>query len=353
VSSISSIAGYWMEGTLRTLDAVRAGFGSSAADPPPVTPSRIIYEGGKVRLRHYAPDERKHRTPILLVYSLIKRAFILDLYPGRSVIENLTGQGFDVYLIDWIPPTPADTWRGFDAYVNQDIANAVRAIKIHSGAERVSIIGYCFGALLSLVYNALYDETVKNLVALTIPLDFSQRRLPIDHVSKSMSERSAELVAATWGNVPAWMMFSFFNSLAPSHHLLNKFVVAYRSENRPGYLETFRLFEQWLHSDVPMAGKIFLETAALGQRNSLVKGGMQVGGETVDLKRITRPLLNVIGDRDDIVDPNSSVMLPELISSIDKRNLHYPTGHMGAAVSADTHKRLWPQIGAWLAERDN
>ncbi len=353
MSAISSIAGYWMEGALRTLDAVRTGFGTAASDPPPVTPSRVIYEGGKVRLRHYAPAEPTHRTPLLLVYSLIKRAFILDLYPGRSVIENLVGQGFDVYLIDWVPPTPADTWRGFDAYVNQDIANAVRAIRIYSGAERVSIIGYCFGALLSLIYAALYDETVKNLVALTIPLDFSQRRLPIDHVTRSMSERSAELIAETWGNLPAWMMHSFFNSLAPSHHLLNKFVVAYRSEGRPGYLDTFRLFEQWLHSDVPMAGKIFLEATALAQRNSLIRGEMQIGGEPVDLRRITRPLLNVIGDKDDIVDPNSSVKLPELVSSIDKRNLHYPTGHMGAAVSADTHKRLWPQIGAWLAERDN
>ncbi len=102
-----------------------------------------------------------------------------------------------------------------------------------------------------------------------------------------------------------------------------------------------------------MAGRIFLETTALAQRNSLIQGELEVGGATVDLRRVTRPLLNVIGDKDDIVDPNSSVKLPELIASIDKRNLHYPTGHMGAAVSADTHKRLWPQIGAWLAERDN
>jgi hypothetical protein len=45
--------------------------------------------------------------------------------------------------------------------------------------------------------------------------------------------------------------------------------------------------------------------------------------------------------------------LPELVSSADKRNLHYPTGHMGAAVSSDSLKRLWPQISNWLAERDN
>ena len=49
------------------------------------------------------------------------------------MIENLTNQGFDVYFIDWIPPDASDTWRGFDAYVNGDVANAVRAVQIHSG----------------------------------------------------------------------------------------------------------------------------------------------------------------------------------------------------------------------------
>src|SRR5208282_2828099 len=107
------------------------------------------------------------------------------------------------------------------------------------------------------------------------------------------------------------------------------------------------------HSDVPMAGKIFLETTALWKTNSLIKGEMQVGGVTVDLKRIECPLLNVIGDRDDIVDPKSSVILPELVSSADKQNLHYPTGHMGAAISSDSLKRLWPQITNWLGAHDD
>ncbi len=70
--------------------------------------------------------------------------------------------------------------------------------------------------------------------------------------------------------------------------------------------------------------------------NSLLKGEMKVGDAFVDLKRVATPLLNVIGDFDDIVNPRSSEPLPELVSSADKRNLHYPTGHMGAAVSSDS-----------------
>jgi polyhydroxyalkanoate synthase len=354
MSAISEVASFWMEGAMRTIDAFRNGFGIPMDDPDPATPSRVIYESGLVKLRHYAArGKTRQRVPMLLIYSLIKRPFILDLQPGRSVIEHLVNRGFEVYLIDWIPPQPADKWRGFDAYVNQDIANAVRAIQIHSGVEQISILGYCFGALLALMYTALHGNNVKNLISLTIPLDTSVRDLPIEHLTAAMTARSAEMIVEICGNAPAWMMYSFFNTLAPAHHMLDKFVGAYRSSSRPGYVEMFRLFERWLHSDVPMAGRIFLETSAMSRDNSLLKGEMKVGEQVVDLKKIVAPLLNVIGDRDDIVNPRSSRPLPELVSSADKRNLHYPTGHMGAAVSSGSLKRLWPQICDWLVQRDN
>jgi len=353
MSAIDEIASLWMEGATRTLDAFRTGFGATMDDPPPATRSRVIYESGLVRLRYYqARGANKHRVPLLLIYSLIKRPFILDLQPGRSVVEYLVRQGFDVYLIDWIPPRPDDQWRGFDAYVNIDIANAVRAIQIHAGIEQVSILGYCFGALLGLIYSALHSGNVKNLVSLTIPLDTSVRQLPIEHLTAAMTARSAQTIVEMYGNAPAWMIYSFFSTLAPTHHLLDKFVGAYRSP-RPGYIDTFRLFERWFHSDVPMAGRIFLETGEMWRENSLMKGTMKVGDAVVDLKRIVSPLLNVIGDRDDIVNPLSSEPLPTLVSSADKQNLHYPTSHMGAAISSDSLKRLWPQIADWLGARDD
>ena len=186
-------------------------------------------------MRHYAArGVLHHQTPLLLIYALIKRPFILDLQPGRSVVEVLINRGFDVYLIDWIPPTARDDWRGFDAYVNRDVANAARAVKIHHGSDEITVLGYCFGALLALMYTALHGNSVKNLVSLTIPLDTSVRDLPIEHLTAAMTARSAELIVEIYGNAPPWMIYSFFNTLAPTHHMLDKFVGAYRSSSRPG-----------------------------------------------------------------------------------------------------------------------
>ncbi|MEW6297783.1 MAG: alpha/beta fold hydrolase [Thermodesulfobacteriota bacterium] len=355
LSLLSHLSQSWMDGTVRTLEGLRRGLSEPFPlheDPPPTTPYEVVYEGGKVRLRHYRAAGTPRSTPLLVVYSLIKRPFILDLQPGRSVIETLTKQGFEVYLIDWIPPTRADSWRGFDAYVNSDLANSVRAIQIREDVERVSLLGYCFGGLLTTIYTALHPETVKNLITFTLPLDMGTRELAIDVLAATISPETVNLITAIYGNCPAWFIKAGFDATAPVHHLLDKYVGLYRNKDREGYAEMFELFERWMSSDVPLAGQIFREMIELLRKNLLVQGRFQVGGQTANLQNITCSVLNVIAEHDDIVHPKSSLPLVDLIGSDDARNLIFPTGHIGAAVSAAAQKQLWPQVGAWLAERD-
>jgi poly(3-hydroxyalkanoate) synthetase len=110
----------WLEGTIRAYDGLRRGWSEVfpvQEDLPPTTPFEVIAEHGKLRLRYYRAQGNPQPTPLLLVYALIKRPFILDLQPERSVVETLTRQGFTVYLTDWISPTPDDLERGFGAYV--------------------------------------------------------------------------------------------------------------------------------------------------------------------------------------------------------------------------------------------
>jgi len=351
---LNDIAGYWFDGAMRTLEAFGRGYGSPETDPPAVTPYEIIYKSGKVSLRHYTPSERLHKTPILFVYALVKRPYILDLQADKSVVRNLLQQGFEVYLIDWLPPTSDDKNLGFDGYVNEELANAVRAVQIREDVEQVDLIGYCFGALLSLLYTASHPENVKNLVTLTIPFDLGVRELPISNLVDAMSDASVDLITKVYGNCPAWMVNANFLSMAPVHHAFDKFVGLYRNAERDGYAEMFDLFERWMMSDVALAGETFRELVLqLSKRNALVKGEFKLGGKKIDLKRITCPLLNVVAEKDDVVHPQSSMPLPDYVGSSDKRNLTFPVGHLGAVVSAGAMTKLWPQIGAWLAARDN
>lgn len=343
----------WLDGAVRSMESFRRSLTSPFPvheDLPPTTSSEILYEGGKLRLRYYRPVGRPLSTPLLLVYALIKRPFILDLQPGVSVIDNLTRQGIPVYLTDWIPPTQADTWRGFDAYVNGDLVNAVQTIQNHAGIDRVSILGYCFGGLLSALYTALHPQTVKNLITLSIPLDWSKQDIPFFNLTKNIDPN---LVTNTFGNCPAWMVKSAFTSLSPVHHAFDKYVGLYRNKERMGYAEMFERFERWMNSDVPLAGQIFRELHRdLIQRGLLAKNQLQVGGHTVDLGQIKCPLLNIAGEHDDVVHPQASLPLTELVGSADKKSMLFPAGHIGVVVSGSAQKKLWPQVGAWLKKHD-
>ena len=353
MSLLSDVAGFWIEGAMRTLEAFGQGYGSPQTDPPATTPYRVVYEGGMLRLRHYQPFERRHKTPLLIVYALIKRPFILDLQPGKSVVESLVQQGYEVYLTDWLPPARKDSWRGFDAYVNGDIADAVRVLQIREGVEQVNLMGYCLGALLTVLYSSLHPANVKNLITLTVPFDMEVRHLPFYNLVDFVSDDAVELVTRIYGNCPAWMVNGGFNLMAPVHHALDKYVGRYRNAPREGYAEMFALFEHWMRSDMPLAGQVYREMHQLiFKRNALKKGDLRVADEVVDLGRITCPLLNVVAEQDDVVHPRSSFGLLDHIGSQDKRNLSFPTGHIGAVVSAGAIGKLWPQVGQWLAERD-
>jgi polyhydroxyalkanoate synthase len=257
LSLINHLSQYWADGAIRSLEGFRRSLTEPFPldeDPPPVTPYEVIYAARKMRLRYYRATGQSRPIPLLLVYPLIKRPYILDLVPDKSVVQSLSGQGIDLYLTDWIPPTRSDSWRGFEAYVNGDLDNAVRAVQCHAGVEQVPLLGYCLGGLLTTIYTALHPEKVASLITLTLPLDLSTREIPFFGLLDKLQPATLDLLITTYGNCPAWFIKAGFNAMSPVHHALDKYVGLYRNKEKEGYAEMFALFERWMNSDVPLAG---------------------------------------------------------------------------------------------------
>ncbi len=355
VAVINELGRYWLEGAAEAAEGILRTLRDPypvECDPKGATPFEEVHRGEQLKLRYYPAQGPNHPTPLVVVYALIKRPFILDLMPGRSVIQTLTRCGFDVYLTDWIPPTREDNWRGFDDYINCELHDAVRAVQKRSGAARVNMLGYCFGGVLSLMWTALYPESVKNLVTLATPVDTRVPNSPLFAVAGRLSDAVTPLLEM-YGNCPGWFINACFKSMAPVHHALSKYVDLYRNRDGDGYTEMFRLFERWMDSDVPMTGTIFREvTEQFFRHNLLMRSEFRVGGARVDLKRITCPVLNVMGELDDVVPPRSSMALGAAVASRDWSDLTYPAGHVGTAVSAGAQRKLWPHVGQWLASRN-
>jgi polyhydroxyalkanoate synthase len=151
------------------------------ASPAPAvgaTPKDVLYEQGTLHLYHYRPTAAElYRIPILIVMATSNRGYILDLAPGQSFVAYLLEQGYDVYLIDWSPPGAADRGLRFEDYTLRFIPECVQRVRDDSGEDDVTIIGYCMGGVLSVIYAALHPGDFTNLVCFTTPIDFSRMEL--------------------------------------------------------------------------------------------------------------------------------------------------------------------------------
>ncbi|MBI2071138.1 MAG: alpha/beta fold hydrolase, partial [Elusimicrobia bacterium] len=167
-----------------------------------LTPHDVVYEEGKLRLLHYRAQSKKVlRPPLLVVYALVNRPYILDLRPGRSVIEALVKGGVDVYLIDWGAPDLADRYLDLDDYVSGLIPRCAERAMKRAGTDKVSMLGYCMGGTLSTMFAATHPGWVKNLILMAAPIDFHVREGLLNLWSDARNYDVDQLVDA-YGNVP-------------------------------------------------------------------------------------------------------------------------------------------------------
>ena len=134
------------------------------------TPSEIIPMKGKFEIHHYKTSStQKFKTPILVVGSLINRHYILDLLPQTSIIRYFQQLGFDVYATDWRMPAIEDQNMSLASYAHDYLENAVDKVEEITGSRNVTLFGYCWGGILSLMYSSLHPEDVKNLILHATP----------------------------------------------------------------------------------------------------------------------------------------------------------------------------------------
>jgi len=314
------------------------------------TPADVVYQGRKLRLLHYKPMvEKTHPVPLLVVYALINKYYVLDLQPDRSWVRNLLKQGFDIYLIDWGSAEPIDRYLTFDDYVNRYTDRFVDTVRDASGQERITLHGYCMGGTMSVMYAALHAEKVKNLYVTAPVIDTEKDLTVLGNLSKHID---VDLLIDNYGNIPPEFMYLCFTVLKPFKQGVNKYIEFLKHLDDKSFIENFMRVEKWLYDTPAIAGETFRQWIRdIYQKNLLVKNRMHIGGKLVDLSRIDMPLLNVVAADDHLVSPECSIPLNYHVSSEDKTLKTYDTGHIGLLASSYSQKHILPEIGAWLKER--
>lgn len=317
--------------------------------PIATTPrTEVFRRDGLAVYRYHGEQPPRHETPILLVYSLINKPSILDLQPSKSVVRHLLARGYDVYLLDWGTPDSLDQCNGMDVYLNLLLRTVVRQVCKHSGRDRVSLLGYCMGGTMAAIFAALHPERVANLLLLGAGFDFRSQELLYQWSSNPRYK--PEQLPETCGNVPAWA-FEGFNLLRFDQKVARTLDLFWQVEEAK-IIQSHLAMDQWVSDNIPMAGQIYAEfNRQCFVENRLIRGQMHVGGKRVDLGRIECPTLILCGAGDHLVPPEVSLPLKDIVPHCD--SIVFPTGHVGLSVSSAAHRKLWPQVCDWLAERSN
>jgi polyhydroxyalkanoate synthase subunit PhaC len=333
-----------------------------ATRPPEVgrTPKEVVWEKNKSRVYRYGAGETKrHAVPVLLVYALILRPYILDLVPGNSLVEHLLGEGFDVYLLDWGVPGEEDAGLSFEHLVLDYLPEAVQSVLRSSGSEELTLFGYCQGGTIAAMYASLFpNEGLRNLVLLATPLDFAPEDPGPLGLWTLWSRNSGyfldpDLLSGMLANarpdLPGLLARAATSLLGPLGVGANVAEIPRRENER---LKTFLAACRWVDEGVPFPGEAFRRWIKdFYQRNLLARGELKLRGSRVDLSNIVCPVLAVAGAGDYICPLSQAEPAMDLVGGDDKELFVPDAGHVGLMVGPVAKQAVRPRICEWLGDR--
>ncbi|WP_078552538.1 alpha/beta fold hydrolase [Bacillus alkalicellulosilyticus] len=312
------------------------------------TPRTAIWNKNKSTLWYYPAKMKKYKTPLFLVYSLVSKPYLLDLTPESSMIQAFMAKGYDVYLLDFGIPGYEDDDVTVDDYITKHIQKAVRRTLHHAKCQDVSVVGYCLGGTLSVIYAAIAKESIKNLILFAPPLDFSHFS-SLDKWKEFLqtSESTISSLLDRYGVIPANIVHLVMRALTTPISI-TPYITLHERSNDKEFVEKWSRFNAWSKDHIPFSGaacKQLLHELII--QNKLIKNELVIDGQQVELSNIHSNLLVVSTTEDELVPEPLIVSFLEKVSSKDKTYKRVKGGHATLAV-----KGFLPSfLEEWLHER--
>jgi len=142
------------------------------------TPGAVVYRSDLIELIQYEPQvKRVHEVPLLFCPPWINKYYIMDLAPGKSLIEWALQHGHTCFAISYRNPDASMRDLDFEDYLRQGPLDAVRVVREITGAPEVNTLSVCLGGTLTaigLAHNAaIGDRSIKSATFLNTLTDFS------------------------------------------------------------------------------------------------------------------------------------------------------------------------------------
>jgi polyhydroxyalkanoate synthase len=307
----------------------------------------VLWREGTTRLLDYGGGSA---GPVLLVVpSLINRFYVLDFLPERSFLRHLAGRGLRPLVVDWGAPGKEECKFDLTDYVAGRLEGAFDAALRVAGAP-IGVAGYCMGGLFALALALRRPDETACLAVLATPWDFHAERAPPARFFGLIAD-CLPLLCVDQGALPVEVVQSLFFMLDP-FSAERKFTRFAALDPNGDKARAFVALEDWVNDGVPLAAAVARDCARSWYGdNEPARSQWQIGGETVDPKRLRSPALVVVPSRDRIVPPSSAEPLAAALGGATV--LRPPLGHVGMMSAARAPAMLWTAIADWLRAQMN
>ncbi len=312
------------------------------------SPRQLVWSRDKAQLFRYESTQRRHRTPVLLVMSLVTKPTIFDLTPRHSLVRSLLDEGHDVFMLDWGVPDAVDAGNTLETYSDEYLPRAIEQCMQVAGSSDVALFGYCMGGVLAILTAAAHPELpIESMVLLATPVDFLELGPGVRMIARGRVSVD-DLVDVT-GNVPPDALVAGFKLVQPAVDIAtyNSLWHSFFDERS---LYAHQAIVGWSQGQIPFPGATMRQISdQFLEQGELANGKVTLAGGTIDLASLTMPILIMTGTKDKFVPEAASSPLPGLLSGAEVKTLEFETGHVGLLHGRTAVKHGVPEICAWFA----
>jgi polyhydroxyalkanoate synthase len=318
------------------------------------SPGSVVLRTPVYELIQYQPTtETVRELPLLIIPPTINKYYILDLAPGRSMIEYLTSQGQQVFVMSWRNPDERHAAWAFDEYT-EAIIEAMRAAAGICSADAVHLLAACSGGILASLTAAVLAERSRaatadgaagdnprlaSLTLLVTMLDQSRTDAVGAFVDETMAE-AAIAASARKGYLDGRRLAEIFAWLRPGDLIWNYWVNNYLQGREPARFDI--LF--WNADTTRMTAGLHRDFVRAAAGNALASpGGLTVLGTEIDLSRVDVDSYVVAGVADHICPWQSCYRSAQLLGG-KTRFVLSSSGHIAALVNPAGNKKSGYQV---------
>jgi polyhydroxyalkanoate synthase len=312
-----------------TVDTSKFAVGGNLA----TTPGSIVLRTEVFELIQYRPQTKRVReVPLLFAPPTINKYYILDLAPGRSMIEWLVQQGQQVFTISWRNPGTEQGHFDFDTYA-EAILEAREAVAAITGQSAIHLNGACSGGILSaaVLGHLAASGRLGEIASLTLLVSALDNARAGTAAALTGREVAAAAVAesARRGYLDGQALAGVFTWLRPNDLVWNYVVNNYLLGKKPPAFDVL----YWNQDTVRLAAGLHRDFIHMSLENSItIAGGLDLLGSPVDLSAVDVDSYILAGSTDHIIPWENAYRSTQLLGGTPRFVLS-SSGHIQALVN--------------------